>query len=107
MGMDEDYDAADLENWFLAMQSADGSVMIPSFHRPSAIRNDERVTDRDLRLGRPTPATSTAPTWADSASRILRPRAADGHDAATFPDLVPDPTTGKITYHSHLPQDDW
>ena len=31
-------------------------------------------------------------------SRILRPVAADGHDAATFPDLVPDPTTGKITY---------
>ena len=28
--------------------------------------------------------------WADSASRILRPRAADGHDAATFPDLLPD-----------------
>ena len=24
MGMDEDYDAGDLENWFLAMQSADG-----------------------------------------------------------------------------------
>ena len=24
-GMDEDYDAVDLENWFLAMQSADGS----------------------------------------------------------------------------------
>ena len=38
--MDEDYDAVDLENWFLAMQSADGSVMIPSFHRPSAIRID-------------------------------------------------------------------
>ena len=33
-GMDEDYDACDLENWFLAMQSADGSVIIPSFHRP-------------------------------------------------------------------------
>ena len=37
-GMDEDYDAVDLENWFLAMQSADGSVIIPSFHRPAAIR---------------------------------------------------------------------
>ena len=26
--------------------------------------------------------------WNDSASRILRPRAADGHDASAFPDLV-------------------
>ena len=34
VGMDEDYDACDLENWFLAIQSADGQVMIPSFHRP-------------------------------------------------------------------------
>ena len=34
----------------------------------------------------------------DSMARILRPVAADGHDAATFPDLVPDPSTGKITY---------
>ena len=34
--MDEDYDACDLENWFLAIQSADGQVMIPSFHRPAS-----------------------------------------------------------------------
>ena len=39
-GMDEDYDACDLENWFLAIQSADGQVMIPSFHRPGIIRYD-------------------------------------------------------------------
>src|SRR5262249_9415363 len=32
VGMDEDYDACDLENWFLAIQSADGQVIIPSFH---------------------------------------------------------------------------
>ena len=38
--MDEDYDACDLENWFLAIQSADGQVMIPSFHRPAIIRID-------------------------------------------------------------------
>ena len=41
--MDEDYDACDLENWFLAIQSADGQVMIPSFHRPAIIRNDTAV----------------------------------------------------------------
>ena len=38
--MDEDYDACDLENWFLAIQSADGQVIIPSFHRPGIIRYD-------------------------------------------------------------------
>ena len=37
VGMDEDYDACDLENWFLAMQSADGQVIVPSFHRPGII----------------------------------------------------------------------
>ena len=102
IGMDEDYDAADLENWFLAMQSADGSVIIPSFHRPSAIRIDYTLARPEhLRLGRSRRTRlweESAPlNWADSASRILRPRAADGHDAATFPDLLPD-ATGKITY---------
>ena len=92
VGMDEDYDAVDLENWFLAMQSADGSVMIPSFHRPSAIRIDTANGYYDW--GGP---TNTTPTWNDSASRILRPRAADGNDASAFPDLVPG-TNGQITY---------
>ena len=92
-GMDEDYDAADLENWFLAMQSADGSVIIPSFHRPAAIRVDTVNGYNDWI----TPPASTAPTWADSASRILRPRQYDGHDSTTFPDLLPD-GTGRITY---------
>ncbi|MFO0889280.1 MAG: hypothetical protein U0790_09090 [Isosphaeraceae bacterium] len=90
VGMDEDYDAVDLENWFLAMQSADGQVVIPSFHRPAAVRYDPNgvggAAINDW-LG-------TAP---DSTARILRPRRADGHDATTFPDLVPD-ATGRITY---------
>ena len=90
--MDEDYDAVDLENWFLAMQSADGSVIIPSFHRPAAIRIDPANGYYDW--GGP---TNTTPAWSDSASRILRPRQADGHDATTFPDLVPGPN-GQITY---------
>ena len=91
-GMDEDYDAVDLENWFLAMQSADGLVMIPSFHRPAAIRID--IPNGYYDWGGP---TNTTPAWADSASRILRPRLADGHDATTFPDLVPG-ANGQITY---------
>ena len=45
--MDEDYDAVDLENWFLAMQSADGSVIIPSFHRPAVVRYDLANTTND------------------------------------------------------------
>ena len=100
VGMDEDYDAGDLENWFLAMQSADGSVIIPSFHRPAAIRIDSTVTPAiyDWAGPRTRPGrTRRRANWNDSASRILRPRAADGHDASAFPDLVPD-ATGKITY---------
>ena len=33
---DEDYDAPDFNNWFLAHQGSDGNI-IPSFHRPSVI----------------------------------------------------------------------
>ena len=87
-GMDEDYDAVDLENWFLAMQSADGSVMIPSFHRPAVVRYDLANTTNDW---------SRSPGWTFDMSRILRPVAADGHDATTFPDLVPG-SNGQITY---------
>ena len=91
VGMDEDYDACDLENWFLAIQSADGQVIIPSFHRPGIIRYDPKNGVNDW-------ARTNPAGWADSAARILRPVAADGHDPATFPDLVPDPATGKITF---------
>ncbi len=90
-GMDEDYDACDLENWFLAIQSADGQVMIPSFHRPGIIRNDPAG------LGGVVLDDWTGAT-ADSTARILRPRQADGNDLATFPDLVPNATTGQISY---------
>ncbi len=104
VSMDEDYDACDLDNWFLAIQSADGQVIIPSFHRPAIIRADP------TQLGVPnSPASDwwNSPTnpWnalginpLDSMSRILRPRQADGHDPTAFPDLIPDPSTGKITY---------
>ncbi|MDG3003329.1 hypothetical protein [Paludisphaera mucosa] len=81
VGMDEDYDACDLENWFLAIQSADGKVIMPSFHRPGVLRQ----SDWSL-------------TTADVRSKILRPRAADGHDPLTFPNLRPEEATGKIRY---------
>ncbi len=92
MGMDEDYDACDLENWYLAIQSADGQVIIPSFHRSGIIRYDPKNNVNDWAR------TNPSGNWSDSAARILRPVAADGHDRATFPDLVPDPATGKITF---------
>lgn len=93
-GMDEDYDACDLENWFLAMQSGDGQVMIPSFHRPGILVYDPNVKD---------PVTGSFPydDWESqnvfSASKLLRPRAADGHDRLAFPNLYPD-SNNKITY---------
>ena len=102
VGMDEDYDACDLENWFLAIQSADGQVTIPSFHRPAVIRNDTGLNNpvpiNDWRNINPLNANNLTAGVADSASRILRPRNIDGHDAATFPDLVPNTATGQITY---------
>jgi hypothetical protein len=95
--MDEDYDACDLENWFLAIQSADGQVMIPSFHRPAVIRIDNANGVNDwLRVNKDGPNGTYS--FASAASRILRPVRADRHDAATFPDLTPDPNTGRIPY---------
>jgi hypothetical protein len=97
VGMDEDYDACDLENWFLAIQSADGNVMIPSFHRPGIIRVDQNNLVNDwLRQNNSNPGGGQL--WADSAARFLRPCQADGHDAATFPDLYPNPATGQMPY---------
>ncbi len=92
VGMDEDYDACDLENWFLAIQSADGQVIVPSFHRPGILRYDPANGVNDWARQNP------SGNWADSAARILRPVAADGHDPATFPDLIPDPATGRIAF---------
>jgi len=95
IGMDEDYDACDLENWFLALQSADGQVIIPSFHRPGIVRHDltNSVSDWDKSY-----RTSSQAAFVDSASRILRPVAADGNDPTAFRDLIPNATTGKIQY---------
>ncbi|MHC5536736.1 hypothetical protein ACYOEI_00500 [Singulisphaera rosea] len=93
--MDEDYDACDLENWFLAIQSADGQIVVPSFHRPGILVYDPSATD-------PLDPTITGyDDWTSQSvvaqSKILRPRYADGHDATTFPNLYPD-STGKIKY---------
>ena len=90
-GMDEDYDACDLENWFLAIQSADGQVMIPSFHRPGILT----ATDWTVPAFDSTGATIAANV--QSRSKILRPRQID--NSPLFPY---DPSTldsdGKLTY---------
>jgi hypothetical protein len=88
--MDEDYDAVDLDNWFLAMQSADGQVMIPSFHRPGILQVDYNAS---------TPLDDWRSFTPGSMSKFLRPRAID-HPLSgnSFPDLKPDPNTGLITY---------
>ncbi len=102
LGMDEDYDSCDLENWFLAIQSADGQVIIPSFHRPAIIRYDPSNPNTNLQANdwglTSSGANFRALQGADSMARILRPVAADGHDQLAFKDLTPDPNTGKITY---------
>ncbi len=99
IGMDEDYDAADLENWFLAIQSADGQMVIPSFHRPGILSaNPSLFSDNDWTRTFKAAGTPAQQYQALRAmSRILRPRAADGHSPESFPDLLPD-STGKITY---------
>ncbi len=80
VGMDEDYDACDLENWYLAIQSADGQVVIPSFHRPGILTAADWLTNPGV--GNP---------------KILRPRQAD--NSPLFP---ADPSIvdahGKLTY---------
>jgi hypothetical protein len=98
-GMDEDYDACDLENWFLAIQSADGQTMIPSFHRPGIlVANPANLTDNDW-TRTPSKATDAGQLLlaTRAMSKILRPRAVDGHHPVSFPDLLPD-ATGKIQY---------
>ena len=97
-GMDEDYDACDLENWFMAIQSGGWagdrhSVVPPAGDHPD--RRPNNNTDDWLRQNQ---SNGGGQLWADSAARILRPCQADGHDAFTFPDLRPDPTTGQIPY---------
>src|SRR5262249_28116392 len=86
VSMDEDYDACDLENWFLSVQSADGKVIIPSFHRPGILRVDPNSGCSDW--------TSLNAT---SEAKILRPRAAD-HPKWILPDPTPDPVSGQINY---------
>ncbi len=92
IGMDEDYDAPDLENWFLAVQSADGQVVIPSFHRPGILT----AQDWSYKVNNPTNTATLNHLAVAGAAKILRPRSVD--NSPNFPaDPLPD-ATGKITY---------
>ena len=92
IGMDEDYDACDLENWFLALQSADGSVMIPSFHRPGILTAAD-WTNAYTGTGSAADAGAIM-----SMAKILRPRSVDNYQASFPADPTPDPVSGQITY---------
>ena len=81
-GMDEDYDACDLENWFLGIQSADGQVVIPSFHRPGILMAADWLATANQQ----------------QRAKILRPRQADNSPLFPPDPSNPDPLTGKLTY---------
>jgi hypothetical protein len=108
--MDEPYDAPDSNNMFLGVVSADGSVIIPTFHRPNMIVYDAaNATNPDYNdwINYPSTYPNAAQLNAARRAKFLRPRKAD-HPASgdSFPDLVPDlsgtpatnPNYGKITY---------
>jgi len=92
IGMDEDYDACDLENWFLAIQSADGQVMVPSFHRPGILTaQDWTLPVYDTTVNPP------AVIYAPNRSKILRPRQIDNSPLFPADPSVLD-ANGKLTY---------
>jgi hypothetical protein len=99
VGMDEDYDAVDLDNWFLAIQSADGSVIVPSFHRPSLLRfQRDALGNVELDDWTDTDNVNTADPlrYFKTRSRILRPRQVDHpRSGTTFAPLRPD-ASGQI-----------
>lgn len=115
LAMDEDYDACDLENMFLALQSADGSVMIPSFHRPGIMRFQTDTAGNILLDDWRNVNNLDATIDPDSAllrdrkmrARFLRPRLVD-HPTSGLKDLVPvghprnpnpyDPTTQPVDF---------
>ena len=74
----------------------DDPVVPPAGHHPlrpdqhGRLRNDWHASNFD--------GPNSRIDFSDSAVADPPPGAADGHDPATFPDLIPDPTTGKITY---------
>ena len=99
VGMDEDYDACDLENWFLAhperRRPGDRPLVPPAGDH---LVDPTDPTDNDWTRTRPRYTDAEQLVATRAMSRILRPRAIDGHS----PDLVPRPAsptpTGKITY---------
>ena len=94
--MDEDYDACDLENWFLAIQSADGQVVIPSFHRPGILTGPSIGSTNDWTLNSPSIPANNAGPWGNP--KILRPRQADNSPLFPPDPSIPDPSTGKLSY---------
>lgn len=93
---DEDYDAADYNNWFLSHRNSDGSV-IPSFHRPSVInylmndRSDYAVLLRSIERAtfRPLPILGRNQKFKGGSSEYgLRAGAPIGQNPARLNQLV-------------------
>lgn len=98
-GFDEDYDYPDQNNMFLALERADGTILIPSFHRPGLITQAAQglVEIFGLNPANPIPLNGGAiatvaqlpyvPDWAlpiqgtNLRGMVLRPRPAE-YDAA-------------------------
>lgn len=104
-GYDEDYDYPDHNNMFLAMERADGQIIIPSFHRPHLIRQFEEAgvfTDNynSLNAGVGRQDTRRLLAWRDNTpegrgrSVLLRPREMDVNASVVF-NQVSDPVTGR------------
>lgn len=100
-GFDEDYDYPDYNNWFLAMERADGQPVAVSFHRPFLVRHFESLTPAffanayaslDPNVGSPDPNFKRRPAWrdnnADGRGRglILRPRELEYNASVVFND---------------------
>jgi hypothetical protein len=74
-GFNEDYDYPDRQNMFLALLRADGTVIVPSFHRPGI----GALPDPDLT------ANANTPEGARARLKYLRPRGGANTEHPSFP----------------------
>lgn len=93
-GYDEDYDYPDWNNMFLAMERPDGTVIIPSYHRPQLVRDLElRGAFNTWPNNTPSASDPVGTAWAHPQGWrvILRPRRAEyaGGPAMTYAPQAP------------------
>ncbi|MFO0949346.1 MAG: hypothetical protein U1D30_26110 [Planctomycetota bacterium] len=101
-GYDEDYDYPDFNNMFLAMERADGQIILPSFHRPHLIKQFEDAGVFQNQYNNPNDANETSDTrrtlaWRDKTHGrevILRPRELEYNASVVFNEST-DTATGR------------